>query len=88
MLRSAVIRLLFYKSVFYVAQPLFKIGNVKTAFTFKPNAVIGVIAENIHKVGGKAVIYATGHGFSVARFLISAEVSPRFAGPSGLPVFC
>ena len=57
MLRSAVIRLLFYKPVFYVAQPLFKIGNVKTAFAFKPNAVIGVIAENIYKVGGKAVIY-------------------------------
>ena len=45
-----------------------------------------------HWVGGSnpsaTTRYSTGHGFSVARFLISTEVSPRFAGPSGLSVFC
>lgn len=39
-----------------------------------------------HWVGGSnpsaTTRYSTGHGFSVARFLISAEVSPRFAGSS------
>lgn len=43
-----------------------------------------------HWVGGSnpsaTTRYSTGHGFSVTRFLISTEASPRLAGLSGLPV--